>query len=691
MGQPITFTVTAETLEAVRNLQAFAEQVQQGFKKTELAAASAGVKVQEFTTQASRGLQKAAEAAARLREQMSQLRPNPTGGGQDFAGRGTGNWFNPGQMAIVAGGLGMLAGRAANARMVYMSLGSSIQAVASSAILGLNPLRALAVQLPELVQTGALAGVGFGTMGAGLLALTPLLVTGGFAMAAYKARLYEAATAASLLAQTQEFLAKNTKYLEEAKDKHLIDRKDFDYINQLLKLGTISSLRAAQSEMQRLGIAPEQLAAAEKFNQLMHDARQAGLGSSVEAERMRALDAYETKLREIQELVDKNAALKPQQAQANAAAKAEYDAKLASLKIQENKEIETAAIKRLEADVAQFQSENIDRHVAKAQRQFDIEAAAYTQLYRNQVIDLDRYNELWNAANLKRIAGIHQEQEEEKQKSATVADLRLRLRQAGRDDLQSKLDGIDSQYNREIDKVQALNLALEEQNRLIAEINAARDRETDSAIADYAKEQTKEAERQRQAIRNIQEQQVTGTRNMFANMALAAKAFGQKGFAAYKAFAIAAAIVDTAQAAIAAYRSVVGIPYVGPVLAPIAAAAAVAAGAAQISVISGQQYDRGGYTGDGGRYEQAGIVHKGEFVMSADRTREYRPMLEAMQSGRLLGAGGLQGGGSPVVNTKVVVVGDTRAAALEAMNTPAGTDIIIQTIKGRRLDLGLNT
>lgn len=32
-------------------------------------------------------------------------------------------------------------------------------------------------------------------------------------------------------------------------------------------------------------------------------------------------------------------------------------------------------------------------------------------------------------------------------------------------------------------------------------------------------------------------------------------------------------------------------------------------------------FDRGGYTGDGGKHEPAGIVHKGEFVLSADATR----------------------------------------------------------------------
>lgn len=36
--------------------------------------------------------------------------------------------------------------------------------------------------------------------------------------------------------------------------------------------------------------------------------------------------------------------------------------------------------------------------------------------------------------------------------------------------------------------------------------------------------------------------------------------------------------------------------------------------------ISTGKYDAGGYTGDGGKYEPAGIVHRGEFVMTKEAT-----------------------------------------------------------------------
>ena len=59
----------------------------------------------------------------------------------------------------------------------------------------------------------------------------------------------------------------------------------------------------------------------------------------------------------------------------------------------------------------------------------------------------------------------------------------------------------------------------------------------------------------------------------------------EKAFKVYKALATTQAVIDTVSSAQSAYKSMVGIPYVGPVLAPIAAAAAIALGIANIRSI----------------------------------------------------------------------------------------------------------
>ena len=99
------------------------------------------------------------------------------------------------------------------------------------------------------------------------------------------------------------------------------------------------------------------------------------------------------------------------------------------------------------------------------------------------------------------------------------------------------------------------------------------------------------------------------------------------------------AIAQTATSAIAAYSSAAAIPVVGFIMAPIAAAMAVAAGAIQIASIKKQQqaseaqgYMQGGFTKRGRRDEVAGVVHAGEWVASQALVNDTaaRPLINAL-------------------------------------------------------------
>ena len=99
------------------------------------------------------------------------------------------------------------------------------------------------------------------------------------------------------------------------------------------------------------------------------------------------------------------------------------------------------------------------------------------------------------------------------------------------------------------------------------------------------------------------------------------------------------AIAQTATSAIAAYSSAAAIPVVGFIMAPIAAAMAVAAGAIQIASIKKQQqaseaqgYMQGGFTKRGRRDEVAGVVHAGEWVASQALVNDpaARPLINAL-------------------------------------------------------------
>lgn len=86
---------------------------------------------------------------------------------------------------------------------------------------------------------------------------------------------------------------------------------------------------------------------------------------------------------------------------------------------------------------------------------------------------------------------------------------------------------------------------------------------------------------------------------------------------AYKAFASASTIISTYSAATKAYEAAfLPVPTVAsPILGAGFAALAVAQGLSNLARINEVQFAEGGYTGHGGKYEPAGIVHRGEYVV----------------------------------------------------------------------------
>lgn len=192
-------------------------------------------------------------------------------------------------------------------------------------------------------------------------------------------------------------------------------------------------------------------------------------------------------------------------------------------------------------------------------------------------------------------------------------------------------------------------------------------------------EQVQSAARLREAEYRVNQERLHATSGMFQNMATAAKAFGKEGFAAYKAFAIASAVVDTAAAAIAAYRSVVNIPYVGPILAPIAAAAAVAAGAAQIANISAQTLAAGGPVVGPGSSTSDSVpawLSNGEYVVNAAAANQIgRENLDMINQGQLPVAARpvpVVSNGSQESKGMSFIFVDDRSKALAALNTAEG-------------------
>jgi len=165
-----------------------------------------------------------------------------------------------------------------------------------------------------------------------------------------------------------------------------------------------------------------------------------------------------------------------------------------------------------------------------------------------------------------------------------------------------------------IREVQELAIEQEQKNHFIMTSHELMEKTQTRISEEQNRRREQLAEQERLKKKAIQNTIVTETSNAFGNMATAALAFGKKGFAAYKAFATAQAIVDTYKAANAAYSALAGIPIVGPALGIAAAAAAIAAGLANVAAINSAKPQAHGGT-DYVPEDQTVLLKRGEMVL----------------------------------------------------------------------------
>lgn len=77
----------------------------------------------------------------------------------------------------------------------------------------------------------------------------------------------------------------------------------------------------------------------------------------------------------------------------------------------------------------------------------------------------------------------------------------------------------------------------------------------------------------------------------------------------------------------------IGVALAAVTIAAMLASFAYAQGQASQAINkTDSSFAQGGYTGDGGKYEEAGTVHKGEFVNTKETTKKYRNLLEGIHN-----------------------------------------------------------
>lgn len=146
----------------------------------------------------------------------------------------------------------------------------------------------------------------------------------------------------------------------------------------------------------------------------------------------------------------------------------------------------------------------------------------------------------------------------------------------------------------------------------------------------------REAEARIELEKHVQQETLNITAAFFG---LASSMFDQQS-AEYKAFATFETLISTWSTAQKAYEAAFVPPTVAsPALGAGYVALAVAQGLARVAAINGVQFAEGGYTGDGGKYQPAGIVHKGEYVAPQNvvNSPAAQPHISALESMRLRG------------------------------------------------------
>ena len=217
----------------------------------------------------------------------------------------------------------------------------------------------------------------------------------------------------------------------------------------------------------------------------------------------------------------------------------------------------------------------------------------------------------------------------------------------------SEKDKLIQSHKDQVAKIKSLTIVSEEQKNLAIE-----------ALNEEHAEKIKELDF------NLHQQRLNHASDFLGNLGQITEAFGRKGAKVAKALAIAQATIDTYAAANAAYKSAASIPVVGYILAPAAAAAAVAAGIANVSQIKSQNY--------AGSFEHGGMIPSGSFGIAGEAGAEIIRGPAQVTSART--TSGLSAGNPPAVAMNVQVVNNA-PVEVQVEETEQGAVITIDQIE----------
>lgn len=214
-----------------------------------------------------------------------------------------------------------------------------------------------------------------------------------------------------------------------------------------------------------------------------------------------------------------------------------------------------------------------------------------------------------NAANQKELDSIKQKFDEQRKLAAGNSELIERLNQEEKQAISNQ----NVQHKLDLEEIE---------NGFTIKLGELGSKQKEEVI--LADKERTEAQAELSNLRMQKEEEELALRGSLAGQA---KGLFRQNTAAYKALAIAEATIATYLGANKAIGQ-------GGIFGVIQAAIIIASGLQNIAKISGVGFKTGGYTGNGSADEVAGVVHKKEFVHTAETTKKYRGLFEHMQDGK---------------------------------------------------------
>mgnify|MGYP003630001285 CR=1 FL=1 len=429
--------------------------------------------------------------------------------------------------------------------------------------------------------------------------------------------------------------------LERAVQLSSRNKNEIAQISEKLKIAESLGQSISEEEKARLGSLIQQnselAGQIDKYNQIQGAAKAAADSAAIAASATgKAFAAIESGLRTQNEIIGG-------QFQNRIAGIDEYKKALEEAGVLSDKEAaridqaRTRAIGDRDSDLADL----IPKKRKASKRKAPVKLSEFETL----VVDLRNQERAIESSYLKRLDLVRRNTKAgSKAREELEGELKAQYERESEFLAENSLNQLDISREKYASEIEQLTNFYNQRKQIIIDSEVLTEQEKNAAVAKLEKER---GDIQKKTEIERWKQSLDTTQDFLTDIEAASKLFGKRGAKIAKAAAIANATIDTARNAILAYQRGLEIPVIGAYVAPVFAAAAIAAGAAQIATIKSQSV---------GNYATGGIVPGSSFAgdnLTAN-VNSAEMILNRQQQARLFdianGRGQQSGGNVTIIN-----------------------------------------